>query len=376
MSVQNTPNEPEPYPAELDNRPEPAPDGPTWHELAELPEPSPQDVDPAPRRYTIYKASDALAPQPPVDWIVEKLFSAGSVNLVVGEAGSKKTWSMIDLCIAVANGETWLDFPTVAAPVLIVDEESGQRRLSRRLGQALRGHYAGDTTPLNYVSLAAFDLGSLDDVNELQALIVETGARFVLIDALADVMPGRDENAVQYVQPIFIQLRKVAEATQAALVIIHHSNKAGGYRGSTAMKGAVDLMLMVESKSDSPNIDFKIEKARDTEPFNFAAIANFSPDNGPFNLSPSIHVEKSPLTGAQDFVIGYLAANPGAEIDALKANAEPTCAPGTALNALRSLASEKMGYVKRIDNGPAGGRGNKACYDLTQKGKDYAENRL
>ncbi|MCX6065491.1 MAG: AAA family ATPase, partial [Chloroflexi bacterium] len=214
-------------------------------------------------RYVLRSAFDALQPQPPIEWIVDKLFSAGSVSLVVGEAGSKKTWSLIDLAVAIANGETWLHFPTTPGAVLIVDEESGQRRLARRLGDALRGHDAGHATPLYYVSLAAFDFGKADDVNQLHSLITQTGARFVVIDALADVMPGRDENAVQFVQPVFIALRKVAELTQAAIVIIHHSNKAGGYRGSTAIKGAVDLMLQVESQPESPNIDFKTEKARD-----------------------------------------------------------------------------------------------------------------
>lgn len=323
-------------------------------------------------RYVLRTAADALQPQPAIEWIVDKLFSAGSVSLVVGEAGSKKTWSLIDLAVAIANGETWLHFPTTPGSVLIVDEESGQRRLARRLGDTLRGHDADHATPLYYVSLAAFDFGKAEDVNQLHSLITQTGARFVVIDALADVMPGRDENAVQFVQPVFIALRKVAELTQAAIVIIHHSNKAGGYRGSTAIKGAVDLMLQVESQPESPNIDFKTEKARDTEPLSFAAIAHFEAER--FYLSESVGGPSIKLGGAQEFVIRFLSANNNAAMEDITGHAD-TCSPEAARRAVYSLAGDKVGYVVRTDDGGLG-RGLKATYGLTEKGREYAEKYL
>lgn len=329
-------------------------------------EPPPTDAP----RYVLRSASDALRPQPPIEWIVENLFSAGSVSLVVGEAGSKKTWSLIDLAVSVARGETWLRFPTTPAPALVVDEESGSRRLARRLGQTLRGHKADEQTPLYYVSLAAFDFGKLEDVNILHGLILQTGARFVVIDALADVMPGRDENAVQFVQPVFIALRRVAESTQAAIVIIHHSNKAGGYRGSTAIKGAVDLMLQVESQPDSPNVDFRTEKARDTEPLTFAAVAHFEPER--FYMTESAGGPSIKLGKAQEFVIRYLTTNANATIDEITGHAD-TCSPEAARRAVYSLAGEKVGYVVRTDDGGSGGRGLKAAYSLTDNGREYAE---
>lgn len=339
---------------------------PTLYDLAgETPPPPP------PQRFTLRTAADALRPQPPIEWIVDGLFSAGSLSLVVGEGGAKKTWLCLDMATAVARGEPWLDRPTTPGPVLIVDEESGNRRLSERLGKVLRGHGADEFTPINFLSLSQFDFGNPADVGELDRFIQETKAHLVIIDALADVMPGRDENAVKDVQPIFLALRRVAELTQAAIVLIHHSNKGGDYRGSTAIKGAVDLMLMVASETDSPNIDVKTIKARDTEPAHFAAVACFGQDV--FNLAPSQAKSKATLNKAQDFVIAFLAKNPNATYDDIGANAEPTCTPRTAENALRALASERMGYIKRTDGGKAG-QGRKATFDLTEKGREYADN--
>ncbi len=310
-------------------------------------------------RFTVYTAQDALKPQSPIEWIIDRLFSEGSMSLVVGEAGSKKTWAMLDAAVCVSLGKAWLGLPTRQSTVLIVDEESGNRRIARRLGELLRGHLADDDTPIYYTSLARVDLRNTVDVRALQKLIVESGARFVIVDALVDVMPGADENAVKDVQPVFLALRSVAEITQAAIVVIHHANKLGGYRGSSAMKGAVDLMLLVESKPDSPNIDFSFDKARDAEPFQFAAVSHFG--EGEFYLSASEPSERSkPVGKAQEYVMRYLAERGASSMEDIEANAD-TCSSNAARQAVYSLAS--LGKVKRVNTGK---RGTSAIYDVSR----------
>lgn len=86
------------------------------------------------------------------------------------------------------------------------------------------------------VSLAQFNLlKNSDDADLLTRLVLELDAKLVIIDALADVMLGGDENAVKDTQPVFANLRFIAELTGAAFIVIHHANKLGGYRGSTAI---------------------------------------------------------------------------------------------------------------------------------------------
>ncbi|MBM4424999.1 MAG: AAA family ATPase [Chloroflexi bacterium] len=243
---------------------------------------------PKPQRFIVHSAADALKPQPPIDWIVERLFSAGSVAVVFGDGGSKKTYSMLDMSVCVAGGLHWLDFPTTQSAALFVDEESGNRRLSRRIAETLRGHCVNEDSPppLHYITLSRLNICDPADVAELHNLIAETGARLVVIDSwIATAQGVENENDSVKVQAVFNLLRLVAEDTQTAIVLIDHANKANGYRGSTAKKGAVDMMLLVESKKDSPNVDFSTEKTRDTEPFNFSAVAHFA--DGRFFLAAS-----------------------------------------------------------------------------------------
>ena len=149
--------------------------------------------------------------QPPIDWIIDKLFSVGSLSLVVGAPGSKKTYSMLSAGVCVALGKPWLGMTVKQSDVLIIDEELGERRLARRLSEVIRGELGDEKTPLRYVSLAGFNLQEPKHVEELKTLIAVCQAKFIVIDALADIMPGADENLVRDVIPVFLALRKVAD---------------------------------------------------------------------------------------------------------------------------------------------------------------------
>jgi len=288
------------------------------------------------------------------------------ISLIVGEPGSKKTWAILYMAVCVALGVPWLNFRTVQGATLIIDEDNGERKLSGRINKILNAHQASESTPLYYISLAAFDFGKTNDIDELFSLIIEKNVRLVIIDTLAGIMPGRDENSVKDVQPIFLTLRRIAERTGAAIVLIHHTNKVGGYRGSSALKAAVDLMLIVSSKPESPNIDFKTEKARDTEPINFSAVANFMSDR--FWLAPSPLKGKSQsFNNAQRYVLRYLFSNGDSSMTDIKANAD-SCGESTARDAVYALVD--IGLATRIDGG---GKGVTAIYDLTNKGREQAE---
>lgn len=309
------------------------------------------------KRFEVYTAADALKVREPIRWVIEDLFSEGSVSIVVGAPGSKKTYSMLDAGICVALGANWLGYKTMQGSVLIVDEESGSRRISNRLAACIRGHGAGESIPIHFTTLAQLNMRDEYDCACLEDLIKERSAKLVLIDALADVMPDADENAVKDVQPVFMALRGISDRTHCAIVIIHHSNKSGGYRGSTSISGAVDVMLKVASKSDSPNIDFSFEKARDVEPFKFSAVAHFEPEK--FWLTSSSAVARAkPLSRAEDDVMRYLRDNGASDTKTIIAAAVGN-KPQTVRQAIQSL--KRVQLIRRVDGN---GKGTMATYEV------------
>lgn len=323
--------------------------------------PKNEDEEEAKRtRYIIRNAAYALQPQPPIEYIIDKLISAGSVSLFYGEPGSKKTYALLSMAVCVALGKSWLGFTVTPRKVLIIDEESGERRLTLRLGAAIRGELGNEDIPIEFVSLAQFKLDSKEDPKELEQLIKDTGAGLVIIDALTDIMDG-DENSKQDTQPIFTRLRGIAERTNAAIIIIHHSNKSGGYRGSSAIKGSLDLMVKITSEDGSTWIEFKSEKTRDVEALRFSAVATWTEDQ--FYLSPgeSKITTKAP-NKAQAYVMRYLAEHGASSIADIMGGAD-SCSPNAARHAVYALVEDGKIYRTNPDDK---GRGVEAIYDAIE----------
>lgn len=254
--------------------------------------------------YALRNDEYAIQPQPPIDYIINDLITNSSLNVFYGEAGSKKTYSALSMAVAVANGKEWLGFSTKKAAVLIIDEESGEKRLSRRLNETMKGMDCESTGQLYFVSLAGFKLDDKDDVRTIESEINKLGAKLVIFDALADIMDG-DENSKKDVQPVMNNLRKIADNTDSSIILIHHANKGGGYRGSTAIKASSDLMVQVTSDLNDSVINFKTEKNRDGSYISWSAEATWEGDV--FYLQTTSPIKRSSVR--EEYVLNFLREN-------------------------------------------------------------------
>jgi len=301
----------------------------------------------------IHSAKEALLPQPPICYLVEGFISQGSVTMVTGEAGDGKTWSLLDLGVCVAGGIPWIgDYQTKQGNVLFIDEESGLTRFNLRLKKVMSGHGVDGSLPLYFTSLSLFDLTKKGDLQELDKLVKQFNISLVIIDALMDVTPGADENLVKDIAPVMAGLRTIAENNKVAIVLIHHNNKRGNYRGTTALKGAVDNLISI-SKSDS-YVTFKSEKTRDTEPFKFSARMVFESDK--FYITVG---QKAKIPQAQEYVIQFLAKNGISSTSDIKSKYSK---PEVARKAIFDL--EKTGITQKISSS----NGITGFWDLTEKG--------
>lgn len=313
----------------------------------------------------IFTWQDLMNGSGEIDWLVEGLFSFGSVVTVNGKPGSKKTLSLMDFVVAVANGEKeWLGFQIKKhVPVLIVDEESGNNRLSLRFKEIAKGHNVKNNLNITSTCISGFDFKDGNDLVELSQLMKSTGAKLVLIDTLTDVLAGGDDNASKDVNPLYRGLRMLADHYDALIIVIHHNNKMGSYRGSTAIEGSSDLMIQVSSKQDSPNIDFEITKKRDDIRRTKWSAYIYSPDDSFLLRSSDKPMYK--LGKVQEHIINYLNDYEKATIEDMQLN-----------NGGHSKSSIKGAIYKLIEQKlamPCGYIGKKKLYCLSPDGKYYAE---
>jgi hypothetical protein len=265
------------------------------------------------------------------------------------------------MAVCLALGEEWLDRPTSEGSVLWIDEESGAVRFLNRLGQVMRAHGAPADLPFQLSSLSGFDLQDSHDIKTITEKAKDCYASLIVIDSLVGAIPGADENSVFHLAPILRSLRTLAGKVGAAVVIIHHTNKAGIYRGSSHLRGAVDLMLKVHSKTHPPFIEFETLKTRDIPLQHFAAEIHFDPPKentqrvwlSPTDLAQArlaVH-SSQPLSSAARHILDYLGKHGPSPIKKITQSAQ-SCTPDQARNALYQL--KKMGIIERVDEGKAG----------------------
>ena len=327
---------------------------------------NPNQPTPAPTRtrYVIHYAAEALQTPEAIDWVIEELLAVGSVGVFFGAPGSMKTWSCLHLAVCLSTDMDWLNHEVQPGAVLIVDEESGHRRMNRRLGAIMRGLNAPATIPLSYITLAGFNLANEADQKALLEAVDKETPRLIVIDALVDIIGGGDENKVESVQPVLQFLRMIAETRACAILLIHHSTKVGNtYRGSSAIAGAVDLLLLCEKIAGGTTIHLSVAKNRDGEPTSFDAVGTWTNANDPalatFRMAPTVSGSQSArYSNAQQYVIDYLTQH-GASLLTDIQNHASSCSSAAARTATYRLTRQNI--VRRCDSG---GPGTSATYDL------------
>jgi predicted transcriptional regulator len=323
-----------------------------------------------------YQAKDALHQPPDLKWLVEGFITSPSVNLLVGDAGSKKTLLAIDLAVSVALGTPWLGFPVSQGPALYVDEETGIHRLWGHMHAALNGHDASSSTPLDFVSLGGYDLSSESDSQALTQRALSFDSRLIVIDALADVTRG-DENSLAGVQPVLFNLRRMADYCQAAVLVIHHNNRQGGFRGSSGIAAGVDLMLGVESAPNDPLVNLFAVKARHHVPPPITARAHFenSADGKLhkvwFTNSNETRIPKpKPIRSTSaTAILDFLATSQESTSDQIVTALNISL--GTVRNVIQQLKIAQL--IEREDKFAVSDKGKRAVYRLTAQGRQLFE---
>jgi 5S rRNA maturation endonuclease (ribonuclease M5) len=308
-------------------------------------------------------------PLPRVAWEVEPIFSKGDRVLVYKEPGSFKSWTLLDLALALATGRSWLGTFSVPIPrrVLYVDEEMNRATLRRRIKRLVEG-----------ANISA-------DHPELPRILSRTGVRFgkdgaarlldtvhrdgfdpdvVIFESFRRVFAGREENSAQDVARFWRNLEPLVQAGKT-VIVSHHMNKPPSqgrrqarYRasGSTDLIAGADVALAL-TRVDANSVSIERVKSRETaEGASF--VARLEEPGGPdgpvvLRIAKTLAADEPPKrTMAADHVVAFLAEQPelsassGAIVAALAAQRVPRRTVYRALDAL-----EVQGRVQRLGKG-------------------------
>jgi len=206
-----------------------------------------------------------MAPQ-----LVEGLLQVGKVSCVMGAPGAAKTYFSAALAMAVAAGREFMGRRTRQGCWVLYLAAEGASSVLGRL-QADAKHYGREHGRLAVVTQSLDLLEPSADIDALAATARHVGAAagggdgLIVIDTVARVTPGADENSGQDMGRFIAALDRLCATTGAHVLVVHHIGKDAtrGARGHSSLKAALDTEILVTLDDANKVRRVKVTKQRD-----------------------------------------------------------------------------------------------------------------
>lgn len=232
------------------------------------------EIKPKPIKYDIRDLKYANQDWPPVQYLIEELIRQKSINLIYGNGGMGKTYILLDLALCVAAGRPeWMGYKIPRpVPVLYVNAEMEEQDFSMRVGEVYRGELIPPEANFHFINSAEFIFENPQTEIEITKLVQEYRIELLVIDALSDILGGRN-NGADEVQPFFRFLKRLRKETGVTNLIVHHNNRNGTYLGSVDIRNQCDNFVELQGKEIT--FVWKGDKSRFSNNIIFSGIKNW-----------------------------------------------------------------------------------------------------
>lgn len=178
-------------------------------------------------------------------WLTEQ-----SIGLVSAWRGVGKGWFILGVINSLITGEPFGPWTTVnTVPCLYLDGEMPVQDLMERL-QTLNPSSRRTKVPFYVISdhwciskgYKKSNLMSEEWRDEMRELLITKGVKFFVVDNIASLASGLDENSKQDWDPInswLLDLRFIGVTT----FLLHHTSKTGDQRGTSAREDNIDTSI-------------------------------------------------------------------------------------------------------------------------------------
>lgn len=209
---------------------------PTWNEWKEWIESVNDDLPDFEDMTDAWETMPELAPP-----LIENVLRQGHKMLLAGPSKAGKSFALIELAIAIAEGRQWLGWQCAKGKVLYVNLELDKASCLHRVKDV---YTAMKIPPQNLQNLRIWNLrGQTKPMDKLAPSLIWRAKRenflAVIIDPIYKVITG-DENSADQMAHFCNQFDKVCNALGCAVIYCHHHSKGsqGGKRSMDRASGS------------------------------------------------------------------------------------------------------------------------------------------
>jgi archaellum biogenesis ATPase FlaH len=194
-------------------------------------------------------------------WIVKGLVPNATLGVIYGASGSGKSFFVLDLMAAVARAvtaqqikealeqgkeikhSTWRNLKLLGANICWVAAEGQEDMRKRVQAYCIRAGIDPKDLPMAFIDEAPNFLEAPDVKAVIKQMRAKGRFDIVVIDTLAQVMAGGNENSGEDMGKVLAYCREITRLTGAMVILIHHSGKdeSRGARGWSGLRAAADF---------------------------------------------------------------------------------------------------------------------------------------
>jgi hypothetical protein len=173
----------------------------------------------------INAATFTASPVPEPPQVISGVLHRGSKAVYGGPSKAFKTWTLLDMCLAVATGTDWLGFNTAPGPVLYMNFELQPFAVHKRL--LVLSEIRGCEVPhnLHIWNLRGFSRPLSQLLPELLRQIKGEGYALIIPDPIYKTLSGKNENDAGDIGTVCGEIESVAVQTGSAVAFGAHFAK-------------------------------------------------------------------------------------------------------------------------------------------------------
>ena len=316
----------------------------------------------------------------PAPFLVQDVLRKGELSALYAAPSAGKTFVAIDLALCIVTGREWQGHRTRCGPVLYIAAE-GSSGLGVRARAWVQDYPEGLAAIQASFYVLPEALSILDDAEFERLIGAITGLPerpvLVVIDTLARVMDGGDENKASDMGRFIARCDAIRSLIGSAVLILHHTGKDSKHeRGSSALRGACDVMFLLERAGKTTRLVLKGTKAKESDPLpphplELLRVDLGIDDEGGLLTSMVVRCRDGGGQAPEPASVGdpgrairdAIAGAPGGELGATELRSAAKLSKSTYHRVLKSEVEE--GRVQRW------GKGRSRRYTLTKKAPEH-----